>query len=107
MNFNFSKISIPTLPSPKPLELLKLLEQYQDSLINSQSLSLQNFLNLDFPHLRNLDEIIDAMDSNQSNSIQLLEWLYCIFYKSEWDALHQNRSLSTSQKIWSLANHIK
>jgi hypothetical protein len=107
MNFNFSKICLPTLPTPRPLELFKLLEHCKDSLINSKSILIEDFLNLDYPNLRDLDEIIYAIDCDQSESIQLLEWLYCIFYKSEWDTFHQNRSLSTSQKIWLAANHIE
>jgi EH_Signature domain len=107
MNFNFTKVSLPTLTTPKSVELLKLLDLHQYTPSNSRLSSLQDLPDLDFPHLRNLDEIIDVVESGRSNSIQLLEWLYCIYYKSEWDVLHPDRSLLTSQKIWLLAKQIK
>jgi EH_Signature domain len=107
MNFNFTKVSLPTLTTPKPVELLKLLDRPQGTPSNSRLSSLHDLPDLDFSHLRNLAEIIDAIESGRSNSIQLLEWLYCIYYKSEWDVLYPDRSLLTSQKIWLLAKQIK
>jgi EH_Signature domain len=106
MNFNFSKVSLPTLTALKPLELSKLLDRHQDMPNNSQSLLLHNLPDLDFSHLRSLDGIIDAIERDRVNNIQLLEWLYCISYKSQWDDLHPERSLPTSQKIWLLAKQI-
>jgi EH_Signature domain len=107
MNSNFSEIILPNFSAPKPLELSKRLEQYQNISSNSQFLLLQNLLNLDLPHLRTLDEIIDAIEKDQFNSIQLLEWLYCISYKKKWDDLHPDRSLATSRKIWAITKQVK
>jgi EH_Signature domain len=107
MNFNFTTVSLPTLTTPKPLELLKSLDRDRDIPNNSRSFLLQDLPDLDFSHLRNLDEIIDVIESDRVHNIQLLEWLYCISYKNQWDALHPERSLPSSQKIWLLAKQIE
>ncbi len=106
MNFTFTKISLPILITPKPFELLKILEQLKDSPIN-YNLLLQNIPDIDFSRLRNMDEIMGAIDDDLADSIHLLEWLYCVSYKGVWDTFHPSRSWSTSRKIWSMANHIK
>jgi hypothetical protein len=107
MNFNFTKIKLPFFSDLIPLELLKRLEHRQNTFVNSQFLLLQKLPNLDLPQLRTLDEIIETIENDRFNNIQLLEWLYCISYKSKWDALHPNRSLLTSLKIWVIAKEAK
>jgi hypothetical protein len=107
MNFNFTKISLPVLITPKPLELLKLLDRHSDIPYTSRFLLSYNLFDLDYLQLRTLDEIIDAIENDQIDNIQMIEWLYCISYKSRWDSLHPDRSLSTSQKIWLLSKQIK
>lgn len=107
MNLNFTKISLPTFSAPKPLELTKTLAQHQDISSNSRFLLLHNLPDLDLPPLRTLDEIIDAIENDRFNSIQLLEWLYCISYKQKWDNLHPDKSLAISQKIWAITKQVK
>jgi hypothetical protein len=85
MNSNFSEISLPTLPALKPLELAKILAQHKDVSSNSQFLLLHNLPDLNFLRLRTIDEIIDAIENDRIDSIQMIEWLYCISYKSSWD----------------------
>jgi hypothetical protein len=105
MNFNFAKITLPPFTPPQPLELLKLLDRIQDTPIAPIFTLPGKFP--DFPNPRSLDEIIDAIESDRVDTIQLLEWLYCISFKGEWDARHPERSLPTSEKIWLVAKNIK
>jgi len=105
MNFNFAKMTLPAFCPPKPLELLKLLARIQDTAI-APIFTLQGELP-DFPNPRSLDEIMNAIESDQVDTIQLLEWLYCISFKGEWDVRHPERSLPTSEKIWLAAKKKK
>lgn len=102
MNFNFAKIALPSFQLPRPLELQKLLNGIQNNLSGFIPIDTGNF---DFPHLRNIDEIMDAVESDRFDTIQLLEWLYCIYLKQEWDERHQDRSLPTAHKIWTIAKN--
>ncbi len=104
MKFNFTKIELPHFQSPQPLELQKILNGIRDNPSRSISIDTGSF---NFPHLHNIDEIMDAIESDRVNTIQLLEWLYCIYLKQEWDERHQDRSLSTAWKIWTIAKKKK
>ncbi|MBA3921277.1 MAG: hypothetical protein H0X31_06070 [Nostocaceae cyanobacterium] len=105
MNFNFAKIVFPPFSPPQPLELLKILDRIQDTPIAPIFTLGDNFP--DLPSPRTIDGILDAIESDQVDHIQLLEWLYCISFKDEWDARHLDRSLPTSEKIWFVAKNIK
>lgn len=105
MNFNFTKIFLPSFQPPQPLELEKLIfNRIGDNPNPVIPIDIGNF---DFPPLRNLDEIMDTIESDRSDTIQLLEWIYCICLKQKWDERHQDRSLATAHKIWSIANNKK
>ncbi|MFP4133153.1 MAG: EH signature domain-containing protein [Halothece sp.] len=50
---------------------------------------------------RSLDEIVMDLEEGNADNITLLEWVYCIYAKEEWDAEHsQEQRLATSRLVW-------
>ncbi|NBD15566.1 MAG: hypothetical protein GVY04_05285 [Cyanobacteria bacterium] len=53
---------------------------------------------------RSLDEIFMDLAQGNAENISLLEWVYCISYKKDWDQKHsKDQRLSTSRLIWESA----
>lgn len=50
---------------------------------------------------RSLNEILMDLEQGNADNITLLEWVYCIYAKEEWDAEHsQEQRLATSRLVW-------
>ena len=50
---------------------------------------------------RSLDDILMDLEEGNADNITLLEWVYCIYAKEEWDSQHsREQQLSTSRSIW-------
>ncbi|MDR9404415.1 MAG: EH signature domain-containing protein [Halothece sp. Uz-M2-17] len=50
---------------------------------------------------RSLDDIFMDLEQRNAENISLLEWVYCIYYKKDWDQKHsKDQQLSTSRLIW-------
>ena len=50
---------------------------------------------------RSLDEILMDLEQGNADNITLLEWVYCIYAKEEWDSEHsREQQLATSRSIW-------
>ena len=50
---------------------------------------------------RSLDEILMDLEDENTDNITLLEWVYCIYAKQEWDSEHSSEQrLATSRLVW-------
>lgn len=50
---------------------------------------------------RYLDEILMDLEQGNADQITLLEWVYCIYAKQEWDSEHSSEQrLATSRLVW-------
>ena len=53
---------------------------------------------------RSLDDIFIDLEQGNADNVSLLEWVYCIYYKKDWDQKHsKDQQLSTSRLIWESA----
>jgi len=53
---------------------------------------------------RSLEEIFIDLEQGQSDNITLLEWVYCIDQKQDWDAQNsREQQLNTSRLVWKSA----
>ncbi len=50
--------------------------------------------------VKTVDEILKKVQQGKEESISKLEWIYCIYAKSEWDAKNTLNSTETSVLIW-------
>ena len=52
---------------------------------------------------RLIEDIIACIQEDKLSDISLIEWVYCLSTKSQWDKIHPQESESTSEKIWQFA----
>ncbi|MCX7593487.1 MAG: EH signature domain-containing protein [Fischerella sp.] len=55
--------------------------------------------------VQTVDEILKKVQEGKEESISRLEWIYCIYGKSEWDNKNSLISRKTSELIWKYAVH--
>ncbi len=105
MTFLKVKLQLPTLKKPTPKELLKLAHGSVSEMLESPNLSnLSSGIDLQINKLpRRIDDIINDIVNDEFDNITLLEWIYCFFSKADWDKSNPNKSKSTSQRIWQIA----
>lgn len=99
MNYSFQVLSLrkPTLFSP--VQINQLCEQW----FNSDS-GLQVIQGLNFEeNFRSFDEIIQEIYYDNAQTIQPLEWIYCLYNQTEWELMSLDDRNITSQKIWIFA----
>lgn len=100
---NYFSIQLPNLPELKSKQMLALAEiNRSDS--STQAYKLPPGISVK-PRvsLRTIDDIIYDIQNRKYGNIDLLEWVYCIYNKNKWDALHPEKSMHTSKLIWEAA----
>ena len=101
MNIQFRKIYFPQLPEVNADALIKLAG---NSNSNLQTLSLPvGVTSSRTIHRANITKIIQDIDDNREDNITILEWIYCLHHKEDWDRQNPNRSKTTSEAIWKIA----
>jgi EH_Signature domain len=80
-------------------QLLKLAEK----LGSNNFAQLNKLMNIEQFQARSIDEILIDIDSDRSDSVSALEWVYLIHTKEEWDREHLTQSVCTSKAIWQAA----
>ncbi len=53
--------------------------------------------------IRNIDEVIEAIEKNNARSVTPLEWVACLYNKTKWDQEHPTRAFETADLIWNEA----
>lgn len=103
MKYHFSSLTLPSIPQIKASAMLRLASTCG---INHPAISVKIF-NRSSANLidiqRDIDRIIVDIEANRGQEISPLEWIYCIYKKAGWDEINQDKSLSTSQSIWKVA----
>ncbi|MEB3308677.1 MAG: EH signature domain-containing protein [Snowella sp.] len=56
-------------------------------------------------HPRTINEIMEDIENKNFQNINFLEWIYCIYKKSEWDKINPEKSDTTSQFIWNYSQN--
>jgi hypothetical protein len=92
---------IPTKIESK--HLLELVEKLQKFEIEKSYLLKQISRKKNDHNYRLIDEIIANVEEGHFEKINLIEWVYCLFVKSDWDQVNQDKSKVTSEKIWQFA----
>jgi hypothetical protein len=105
MKFHFSQLNLPPLTQFRCRELIKLADSNGKNDF-PQPLQIPTCVpqSLITPP-RSIDEIISDIQHGQIDQITLLEWVYCLYLKHEWDLQNPDRKKSTSEAIWKAANH--
>ena len=105
MKINFRQLQLPGL-IPARADQLKILSGFygQDQALNPPKIPDG------VPHIpttlpRNINEIINDIEHDNCQNISTLEWIYCLYKKSEWDQLNLQKSQITSQLIWKYAHN--
>lgn len=102
MTFLKVKLQLPTLKKPTPKELIKLVHGNVSEMLEPPN--LPSGIDLKTNKLpRTIDDIINDIVNDEFDNITLLEWIYCFFSKADWDKCNPNKSKSTSQRIWQIA----
>jgi hypothetical protein len=105
MNFHFSQLNLPPLTQVRCEELIKLAGNNTKNGF-PQSLQIPACIPQSFiTPLRKIDEIISDIQNSQIDRITLLEWVYCLYLKQEWDLQNPEQAENTSEAIWKVANH--
>ncbi len=53
--------------------------------------------------IRNIDEVIEAIEKNNAQNVTPLEWVSCLYNKTQWDHEHPTRAVETADLIWNEA----
>ena len=99
MNIQFRKIHLPQLLEINANALIELTERNS----NLQLSLPEKVKNSRANHRANITEIIKDIESNRDDNITILEWIYCLHNKEDWDRQNPNRSKTTSEAIWKIA----
>ena len=102
MNIQFRKIHLSSLPEINAHALIELAENHENSALKSPALPY-GVAKSQVVSRSNLDEIIQDIENHQTQNITPLEWIYCIYNKDKWDAKNLDKSISTSEAIWKVA----
>ncbi|HEY9851661.1 MAG TPA: EH signature domain-containing protein [Leptolyngbyaceae cyanobacterium] len=101
MNFQFRQMQLPPSPSQwEPTKLKRASERIIDKLVINL-----NIRKIKTNSPRSVDEIITDIQNGQDDCITQLEWVYCLYAKTEWDRKHPDLAKQTSQLIWQVATH--
>lgn len=103
MLFFKSKFPSLTLTKTEPKHLIKLAETLKDSQEENSYLFKQIIRKKNDNNYRLIDEIIQNIEQGNFEKINLIEWVYCLSAKSDWDQVNQDKSKETSEKIWQFA----
>ncbi|MDJ0715261.1 MAG: hypothetical protein QNJ54_13730 [Prochloraceae cyanobacterium] len=104
MKFNFPKLNPPPLPKPEVNKLKKLAK----SNINISFTKTNYYLNVPQYKIsipRDIDELILDIANGENDNLSLLEWIYCLHFKEEWNRKHPHNSKPTSEVIWKVAEY--
>ncbi|MDJ0682264.1 MAG: EH signature domain-containing protein [Xenococcaceae cyanobacterium MO_167.B52] len=102
MNIQFRKIHLPPLPKVNANVLMQLAENNENSSLKPPSLPV-GVPKSKIVSRSNLDEIIQDIENGRIKNITVLEWIYCLYNKDKWDAKNPDKSISTSEAIWKVA----
>ncbi|MCU0541687.1 MAG: EH signature domain-containing protein [Oscillatoriaceae cyanobacterium Prado104] len=98
MSVYFREIKLPPEPSyQQPAQLKKAS--------NFQLASKPKVPEVKGRSLRTLAEIIADIENDRADSIDRLEWTYCLRAKTEWDIKNPDKAAETSQAIWQIARN--
>lgn len=103
MKFQFRNLQVPPLPQLSPTRLTNLAAGIDTEISLSPPQFPDGILDLTIRPPRSLDEIFKDLEQGEVENISLLEWVYCIYTKEEWDRQHQELRLVTAEKIWEIA----
>ena len=102
MKFFTANLQLPNLKQSDPKKLIKLAET-----INTEKKQLSFLLDRIQKQKNNnyrlIEQIMQNIDEEKFANISLVEWVYCLSHKSEWDKLNPQKSQATSEKIWQFA----
>ena len=95
MVFFTSNLKLPSLTNNEPENLLKV----------NDNIKVRDSKSDKKPRL--MTDIIKDIEEDNLTNISLIEWVYLLFNKTEWDKNNPDKSVITSQKIWQFAqvNH--
>jgi hypothetical protein len=100
---HFPILQLPPLPQFQPTKLSKLARSNGENIF-PKPLELPFNISKDWITLpRNLDEIILDIENSQTDNVTLLEWVYCLSNKAQWDSENSDRRETTSNAIWKAA----
>ena len=85
--------------NPSTLNLPELLQWQPDQLKKIADSQSQKHSK----KIRNIDEILQAIESIGSSQITPLEWVACIHNKAEWDKENPHHSIEAALSIWQAA----
>ncbi len=106
MKFFTDNFQVPIVQTSSPQKLIELANSLDTK--NSALTSLLDKLNINHDkNYRLIDEIIKNIEENKFENINLIEWVYCLSTKSDWDQLNLDKSKLTSEKIWQFAQEYK
>ena len=103
MKFFSAKLSTPTVSKIEPEQLIQLAKTICEQ--QQKSIPLLDKIKNREPEkkYRLIDEIITNIEAGMLNKINLVEWVYCLFAKCDWDKINPEKSQKTSEEIWQFA----
>lgn len=105
MNITFRQLDLPSIPHIEATALIELVRNNGDNKIQFPQSPPTGVPNLPKVSRSNINEIIQDIENGQTETITILEWLYCLQNKEKWDIEHPNRIRPTSEAIWKAAEH--
>lgn len=95
----FREFKIPQKPPESEPNQLKLVSDR----VRSKLLNKPNIPNTETSPPRPINDIISYIQNEQVEQLTQLDWVYCLYAKTQWDIQNPAYSRETSQAIWQIA----
>jgi hypothetical protein len=95
----FRQLKVPQNPpewQPKNLKVAR-------DKISRESLNAPNIPKTETSPPRQINDIISYIQNEQTEQLTQLDWVYCLYAKTQWDIQNPEKSRETSQAIWQVA----
>ena len=71
--------------------------------ISRESVKLPNIPKTETSPPRPINDIISCIQNSQTEQLTQLDWVYCLYAKTQWDIQNPEKSRETSEAIWQVA----
>ena len=95
----FRQLKVPQNPGEwQPIKLKVASDK-----ISRELLKAPNIPKVETPPPRPINDIISCIQNEQTEQLTQLDWVYCLYTKTQWDIQNPEKSRETSQAIWQAA----
>lgn len=89
--------------TPKPPEWQPTKLKIAREKISRESVNMPNIPKTETSPPHQINDIISYIQNEQTEQLTQLDWVYCLYAKTQWDNQNPEKSRETSESIWQIA----